>query len=354
MVNILNNLAIAQEVIPDNEAATIQEVVRLSTELLDQKPNLTVREQHPKSHGCLKAEFIVEQIPEHLRYGIFRTPRTYPAWIRFSNGSSSPQADAKGDARGMAIKLLGVEGEKLLETDRQAETQDFILINYPVFFLKNAQDALEFSQAVRILKKLPPFAPLKLLALLFTYLLSHPQQAAIIKALKKLVITDLLQEQYWSTLPYKLGPHAIKFSTKPQSESLHAVAVPSTGENFLRDVMVQRLSEQDAYFDVLIQLQTNPDQMPIEDPTVEWREADSPWIKVATLKIPKQIFDTPDRRQFDENLSYNPWHALPEHQPLGGISRVRKHVYEALSTLRHQLNQQPAHEPTAHEFEQQP
>jgi catalase len=351
-----NNLAIAQEYIPPEEAATIQEMVKLSIELLDQKPNQTLREQHPKSHGCLKAEFIVEQVPDSLQHGIFSTPRTYPAWIRFSSGSSSPQADVKGDARGMAIKILGVEGEKLLEPDKHTETQDFILLNYPVFFLKNAQDALEFSQAVRAVKDLPPFPPLKLLVLFLKYLMSHPQQAAIVKALKKLVATDLLQEQYWSTIPYKLGPHAIKFSTQPSTHhsSEPATLPPNPPDNFLREALVKHLSEQDAYFDFLVQVQTNPVTMPIEDPTVEWKESESPFVKVATIKIPQQAFDTSERQQLDENLSYNPWHALPEHQPLGGINRLRKQVYKAISTLRHQLNQQPAKEPTAKEFAEQP
>ncbi len=350
MTNSSNNLAIAQESVPENEPAMIQELVKLATELLDKKPLHTQRQQHTKSHGCVKAEFMIEEVPEQLRHGIFSTSRTYPAWVRFSNGASDPQSDQKGDARGMSIKLLGIEGETLLERDKHTQTHDFIMFNFPVFFLKDAKDSIEFCKALLFMKKLPPFPPLKFASLFFTYLVSHPQQAKIIQTLQR-AATDLLQEQYWSTLPYKLGPHAIKFSTRPSAGQTFASVAPFKSENALREMLVKRLSEQDAYFDFLVQLQTDPIKMPIEDATIEWKESDSPWIKVATIKIPKQVFDTPEQRQFDENLSYNPWHVLPEHQPLGGISRIRKQVYEALSKLRHELNQQPVKEPTASEFD---
>ena len=40
----------------------------------------------------------------------------------------------------MAIKLLGVDGDKLLEAERTAKTQDFIMINFPGFFVRNLKD----------------------------------------------------------------------------------------------------------------------------------------------------------------------------------------------------------------------
>ena len=69
-------------------------------------------------------------------------------------------------------------------------------------------------------------------------------------------------------------------------------------------------------------------------------------IEVATIRIPRQTFDGAARQAFCENLSFTPWHSLPEHRPLGGINRVRRAVYLAVSTLRHRLNQAPRAEPT--------
>jgi hypothetical protein len=67
----------------------------------------TLRDAHTKSHGCVRAEFIVsETVPERFRVGIFSTPRTYQAWIRFSSSANSIRADVKRDVMGMAIKVL--------------------------------------------------------------------------------------------------------------------------------------------------------------------------------------------------------------------------------------------------------
>jgi catalase len=94
------------------------------------------RDAHPKAHGCVKADVhVLETLPDRLAKGMFIPGKTYQAWIRFSNGSGDPtRADIKRDARGMAIKVLGVPGKKLLEDETEATTQDFIMINHPVFF----------------------------------------------------------------------------------------------------------------------------------------------------------------------------------------------------------------------------
>jgi hypothetical protein len=80
--------------------------------------------------------------------------------------------------------------------------------------------------------------------------------------------------------------------------------------------------------------------MPIEDPSVEWSETLSPFITVANIRVPAQNFDSREQNLFCDNIAYNPWQALPEHRPFGGINRLRKFVYEAVSTYRHVRNQQ--------------
>ncbi len=79
--------------------------------------------------------------------------------------------------------------------------------------------------------------------------------------------------------------------------------------------------------------------LPVEDPTVEWDEQESPYVKVATIRIPSQNFNTEERKQFDEKQSFSPWHTLPEHQPLGGVNRARKRIYGELAKFRNDRNQ---------------
>jgi hypothetical protein len=98
-------------------------------------------------------------------------------------------------------------------------------------------------------------------------------------------------------------------------------------------------------FDFLVQIQRKPTTMPVEDPMVLWSDQESPFIKVATIRIESQDFVLQERRNFGENLIFTPWHGLWAHRPLGGINRVRRAVYEASSELRHGLNGAPHNEP---------
>jgi len=70
--------------------------------------------------------------------------------------------------------------------------------------------------------------------------------------------------------------------------------------------------------DFMVQFRTKPDKMPIENTLIPWKEKDSFFRKVATVTVPPQAIDTPLHRELDENLTFNPFHCLPEHRPLGG------------------------------------
>ena len=113
--------------------------------------------------------------------------------------------------------------------------------------------------------------------------------------------------------------------------------------------MVAALDQGDVELDVRLQLQTDPHRMPIENNAVLWPERLSPRVSVATLRIPRQKFDSPAQMEFCENLAFNPWRALPEHRPIGGLNRVRKELYAELARFRHQRNGVAYSEPTGEE-----
>jgi hypothetical protein len=73
---------------------------------------------------------------------------------------------------------------------------------------------------------------------------------------------------------------------------------------------VQRLAGQDAGFDLLVQVQTDPHRMPIENASVRWPERLSPFVPVATVHIPRQNLYTPVNMEFTKRLSMNPWHCI--------------------------------------------
>jgi len=127
---------------------------------------------------------------------------------------------------------------------------------------------------------------------------------------------------------------AVKYSAVPATKL--AVTHPDkTDPCFLREVMQAELNTHEFRFHFLLQFQEDAVTMPIENPCVEWR---SEWHKVAEIIIPKQFFDTTERNEAGERASYSPWHSLPEHRPLGGISRARRAVYATISAFREQNN----------------
>jgi hypothetical protein len=78
----------------------------------------------------VRGQFIVlDDVPQDLRHGVFARPRTFDALIRLSAEGIEVQSDTVPQANGMAIKLFGVEGAKILEKERDATTQDFVMIN---------------------------------------------------------------------------------------------------------------------------------------------------------------------------------------------------------------------------------
>ena len=135
---------------PPNEELYITKLTDLLTNIVLETypPGKTLRDAHPKQHGTVAAQFIVEpDLPAELRVGVFSGPATYDAFIRFSNANPTVSADYRRDVRGMAIKLIGVKGKKLLEDSGDTSTNDFVLISYDVFLTRGVQQMYEFTEA---------------------------------------------------------------------------------------------------------------------------------------------------------------------------------------------------------------
>ena len=136
----------------------------------------------------------------------------------------------------------------------------------------------------------------------------------------------------------------MKFSVRPDLTGVRPAARLDSKDK-LRLAMSNHLMLHEARFDFLVQIQIDPVAMPVENPTVPWDETVSPYIKVASIRIPVQSFESDEQMAFGENLSYTPWHSLPDHRPLGGINRTRREVYAAIAARRHDLNGVPMREP---------
>ena len=243
-----------KEEIPADEAVAIQRIAQMVEENIrtGAKNGSAHRDAHFKAHGCVKAQFRVLQLPDNMRAGIFAEAREYPAWIRFSNGSGKVQNDSAGDGRGMAIKLMGVERS-------QSGTQDFVMVNHPVFFVKNAADYAEFQQT------LAQDSPIKFFFPGPNPLNFRLHELATVVAIRDKKVLNPLDTQYWSATPYQFGDSAMKFTARPCDKSMHATFTDTASPNFLRENMQKHLDSGAACFDFMVQLRTNAVEMPIED-----------------------------------------------------------------------------------------
>ncbi|HSC82785.1 MAG TPA: catalase family protein [Pseudomonas sp.] len=334
----------AAEEIPANEAALTQGIIEDAIRVVEQHRDNTrvLRDAHAKAHGCVKAEVrVLPNLDAALRQGVFSEPgKTWQAWMRLSNGNAYPQFDRARDARGMAIKLLDVPGDKLLSSPATAGNQDFVMFNHPTFFVRDVAEYKQNFAAQADGKKILAFFPswnprsweIRHLFIALQTLSPAPETP--------------VATTYNSIAPFKFGPHNIKYRVIPDPASCPPYQLPKQNTelpNFLRNALYQQLSldRVPACFALQVQRQNAAHYMPIEDPSVEWSEKVSPFETVATIKVPAQDFDSREQNLFCDNLSFNPWHALPEHRPIGGINRLRKAVYEAISVYRHERNGAP-------------
>lgn len=319
-----------------------------------------MRDVHPKQNGCVEAEFqVVDDLRSDLSQGVFKPGRKYRAVIRFSNGNPNPtRADAKPDARGMAIKLFDVEGARIFSDEKGAKTQDFVMINHPVFFVDDPARYLKLTKATAdrspegqkrraFLKKHESLAEHVLAPILFLSTVGF-KSALAVKKMTSSIIASPIQTRYWSMSAYRLGEgedrQAVKFSAWPSpGQKAKEVAMPAQASpDFLHDALMRQLGSDGWQFDFGVQPRVS-DKMSVENTRVEWSEKEAPFIKVATITIPKKIKDLDD---FGEGLSFSPWHGLRAHRPLGVVNRMRRVVYEATANARCQKNGVPPGQPT--------
>lgn len=330
---------LATEKIPKSEVRATAKIVGLLKERLEKDyPEGTrmERDAHPKQHGLVKAEFsVIEAIPEAYRVGVFAEPKTYEAWIRYSNLSPNIP-DINKDSRGMAIKLMGVPGQKILADQPDASTQDFVFMSTQRFVTK---DVKGFASLLGAINRGKIAAGL--------HFLTHPRLVVLFLKVR-IQVADIFDLEWGSTTPYLLGEgQAVKYAVLPHSPS--GATVPEgkgVSPNYIRERMVERLDAGEVVLDFYIQPQVDARKMPIEDPRKIWDRKRSPFIKVATIRIPKQTFDTPAQQLYGDKLSFTPWHALPVHRPLGGVNRGRKVIYDTMSPFRHEHNAEQMIEPS--------
>jgi len=314
-----------------------------------------VRSVHAKSYALLDGELtVLDGLPHDLAQGMFARPATYPVVLRFSTNPGDMLDDAVSAPRGLALKVIGVEGARLPGAEG-AVTQDFVMANGPAFV---APDAKAFLGSLKLLaastdraegaKKAVSAALRGVGGALRTVGLQSP----VVTSMGGQPLTHPLGESFYSQAPLRHGDHVAKVMVAPVSPGLVALRdkpIELHGNpNALRQAAIDALAQDGGEWEVRVQLCTDVAAMPIEDASVEWPQDASPYVPVARIRVAAQPAWSEDRAaQADDGLAFSPWHGLAAHQPLGSINRARRPAYQAMAEFRAEHNGHAITEPRA-------
>lgn len=300
------------------------------------------RSVHAKSHALLTGELVVpDDLPRELAQGVFAHPGRYGLVMRLSTVPGDLLDDSVSTPRGMAIKIIGVQGERLPDSEG-AVTQDFVMVNGPAFSAPNAK---KFAGSLKLIAATTDRAEGAKKAL-----------SAVLRGAERIVEafggksstlvqlggqpeTHPLGDTYYSQVPLRFGDYVVKVSVAPRSPNLTALTDAKLNvngkPNGIREAMVEHFAAHGGEWDLRVQFCTDLDAMPIEDASVAWPEEKSPYIDVARIVVPPQpAWNAPRRQAIDDGLAFSPWHGVAAHRPLGSVMRARRVAYKVMAKFR--------------------
>lgn len=284
------------------------------------------RALHYKSHGGFRGELRTHgDLPAWAKVGVFASETTLPAYVRFSNGAGRWQRDRADDVRGVAVKLVGVPGRKLIPGMEDAKTQDFLAIHAPRSVFATPEEFVGVVSAVA-------GNPLLILPRIIS-VAGFGRTFAMLGELKKSFEggnVTMAKRTFYSALPIRWGEAAVKYALVPRETPDGDASAPGDDNHMATD-LASRLARGAMTYELRIQAFVDEATTPIEDPTRVWDDSASPWVTVATLTIVKQDARTPEGEKlakYVETLSFDPWHAPEEFRPLGAMMRARAKAYK--------------------------
>ena len=344
------------EVVADDEAETLEQL----TEALLKISSITyadsghaLRSVHAKSHGLIEGKLsIAPDLPPELAQGLFARAASLPVILRLSTIAGDVLEDSVSIPRAIAIKVIGVEGERLAGSERD-RTQDFLMADGPAF---SAPTAKKFLSSLKLLAGTTDRGPELKKALSYVLrgvergLESVGGESALIKTLGGHRPNHILGASFYSQAPIRYGDYIAKmalFPVSPQLTALKDATVPVASDpDALRTAVRGFFATTAGSWELCAQLCTDLNKMPIEDASVAWPEDQSPYRTVARITASAQDTWSDEKiGRIDDGMSFSPWHGLAAHQPLGSVMRARKETYRASVQFRGERNGCPMHEP---------
>ena len=283
-------------------------------------------------------------LPPEYAQGIYATPGRHDALIRFSNGVAHLGADATlSNALGLALKVFDIGGTTLVEDEPDAGTFDYNTINMPVFFCNTVAHYLFIQQLFTDAPSYFAKGKAGIHQLLTEYLTGKGTLAEkdwawdellAFLGMAQLPPVNVLLSTYWTMGAVRHGDFVAKVRFAPvrtfADAAEHRVVDLASDADAYRRALEVELKQRPFEFDLQVQLCSDLELMPVQDVTVEWLEAYSPFVTVAKVRLPAQDISGADNLERMDALSFTPWRVTAEHAPLGEIQRVRKDGVPAL------------------------
>jgi len=311
-----------------------------------------VRGVHAKSHGLLTGRLtVLPDLPPTLAQGLFAAPGSYDVVLRLSTNPGDILDDSVSTPRGLAVKVIGVSGERLPEAE--GETQDFVLANAPAF---TAPDAKAFLKSLKLLAATTDTP--QVFKKVFSAALRGLEGAIEAVGGKSATLislgghpeTHILGETFYSQAALRWGDYVAKVAVAPVAPALTALTGASLDvngkPNGLREAVSEFFRAHEGVWELRAQLLTNRETMPVEDASTPWSEEESPYVPVARITVaPQESWSDDKVRRLDDGLAFSPWHGLAAHRPLGSVMRARRAVYPRSAGFRAEHNGCPIHAP---------
>ncbi|MET0794532.1 MAG: hypothetical protein ABW061_23630, partial [Polyangiaceae bacterium] len=301
-----------QEKIADDEQSRFEGYGRELAELQKKRAasgKAIERALHVKQHLGLVGTLTVTA-SERVRSGVFAEQgKIYPVYVRTSNGSGVHQPDKAPDVRGLVLKLVGVEGKKLIPGLENELTQDFLFLNDPALPFRDPVEFMAFQRAAAA-------GPAWLLPKLFAQVGLGRGFAILRRALSSPKVGSIATNAFHTAGALSLAGSAAKLGLFPVPSP---VRPPLTTDNRFREDLTARLQAGSLSWSVRAQMYKDDQSTPIEDASVVWS---GPWLELGTLTLPQQDPSSPRGQEISalvSSFSFDPWHAIEAHRPLGAI-----------------------------------
>ncbi len=262
------------EAVRPDEGETIEQLNQTFDKILNrvaEDSGHAVRSVHAKSHGILEGTLTVDTgLPVELAQGLFAKSGEHKVYMRLSTNAGDILPDAVSLPRGLALKVLDVEGERL--PDAEGTTQNFIMVNGKVFQAPNAE---KFLGSLKLLAGTTDRAEgMKVAASTVLRGVNKALHAVgidspIIGSLGGAPNVNPLGETYYSLTPFRYGNYIAKFSLAPVAPALTALTgteIDASGRpNAIRETVQAEMIGIAGEWEFRVQLCRDLERQPVED-----------------------------------------------------------------------------------------